>query len=77
MPKSKSKRRSYQPPPKKKAKPSPRWYGVIILCLLFGGALVIVLNYLNLMPGPQPQNLYLFVGLGMIALGFLGSTQWR
>ena len=77
MPKSKSKRRTYQPPPKKKPKPSPRWYGVMILCLLFGGALIIVLNYLNLMPGAQAENLYLFVGLGMIALGFLGATQWR
>ena len=77
MPKSKSRRRSYQAPPKKKPKPSPRWYGAVILCLLFGGALIIVLNYLNLMPGPQAENVYLFVGLGMIALGFLGATQWR
>jgi Cell division protein CrgA len=77
MPRSKSKRRRYQPPPRKKPKPSPRWYGGLILTLLFGGALVIVLNYLNLMPGAQPENIYLFVGLGLIALGFLGATQWR
>lgn len=77
MPRSKSKRRRYQPPPKKKPKPSPRWYGALILTLLFGGALVIVLNYLNLMPGPNAENIYLFVGLGLIALGFLGATQWR
>jgi len=76
MPKSKSKRRTYQAPPRKKPKPSPKWYGVLILCLLFGGALVIVLNYLSLLGG-SAKNLYLFVGLGMIALGFLGATQWR
>ena len=74
MPKSKSKR-GYQAPPRKKPKPSPKWYGVLILCLLFGGALVIVLNYLSLLGGTA-KNLYLFVGLGMIAVGFLGATQW-
>ena len=31
MPKSKSKRRRYQPPPHKKRKPSPRWFGWTIL----------------------------------------------
>jgi Cell division protein CrgA len=77
MPKSKSKRSRYQPPPRKKPKPSPRWYGWIILALLFGGAAIIVFNYLNLLPGPAAENVYLFVGLGLIALGFLGATQWR
>jgi protein-S-isoprenylcysteine O-methyltransferase Ste14 len=80
MPKSKAKRRRYQPPPRKKRKPSPRWFGPSILALMFVGVLVIVLNYLNLMPpwSPQPAgNLYLFVGLGLIALGFAASTQWR
>lgn len=79
MPKSKAKRRRYQPPPKRKPKPSPKWYGAAILTLMFAGVIVIVLNYLGLMPGTHKQatNLYLFVGLGLIALGFLGSTQWR
>jgi hypothetical protein len=80
MPRSKSKRRRYQPPPKKKLKPSPKWFGVTILSLMLLGTAVIVLNYLGLMPpwSPQPAaNLYLFVGLGLIALGFLAATQWR
>ncbi len=78
MPRSKSRRRRYQPPPKKKPKPSPRWYGWVILGLLFGGAAVIVLNYLSLLPwSDRAQNFNLFLGLGMIALGFLGATQWR
>jgi hypothetical protein len=77
VPRSKAKRRRYQPPPKKKPKPSPKWYGALILIVLFGGAAIIVLNYLNLLPGPSANNVYLFVGLGLIALGFLGSTQWR
>jgi len=84
MPRSKAKRRRYQPPPAKKPKPSPRWFGVLILSLMFAGVAVIVLNYLNLMPGFGPldvpgetNNFYLFSGLGLIALGFLLSTQWR
>ena len=79
MPKSKSKRSRYQPPPKKKPKPSPRWFGVLILTILGVGVLVIVLNYLRLdviLPG-APRNLYLWTGLGAIALGFGLATQWR
>ena len=79
MPKSKSKRRRYQPPPKPKPKPSPRWYGPLILFLMAAGVVVIVLNYMNLMPSStgQAQNLWLWVGLGSIALGFVGATQLR
>jgi cell division protein CrgA len=79
MPRSKAKRRRYQPPPKKKRKPSPKWFGALILGVMFVGVIVIVLNYLGLMPGTHKQatNLWLFVGLGLIAVGFAGSTQWR
>jgi hypothetical protein len=79
MPKSKSKRRRSQPPPKKKPKPSPKWLGPLILGLMFTGVIVIVLNYLGLMPTStgQASNLWLWVGLGGIALGFVGATQLR
>lgn len=79
MPRSKSKRRRYQPPPKPKPKASPRWLGVTILSVLLAGLAVIVLNYLGieqLLPG-APRNLYLWSGLGAIALGFGLATQWR
>ena len=79
MPKSKSKRRRYQPPPKKKPKPSPRWLGPSILTVMFLGVGVIVLNYMrvtDILPG-APRNLYLWAGLGLIALGFGAATQWR
>jgi len=77
VPKSKSKRRP-QPPPRKKRKPSPRWFGVLILGTMFAGVVIIVLNYLGLIPGTggSADNLYLFVGLGAIAVGFLLATQW-
>ena len=76
MPRSKSKRRRYQPPPRPRPKPSPRGLGPTILIILFVGLLVIVLNYLGLMPGGT-RNLYLWVGLGLIALGFGAATQLR
>jgi hypothetical protein len=45
--------------------------------VLFGGVILIVLNYLGfLLPG-SPRNLYLFVGLGLIALGFVAATRLR
>jgi hypothetical protein len=79
MPKSKSKRSRYQPPPKKKPKSSPPWFGVTILVVLLAGVAVIVLNYLGIeeiLPG-APRNLYLWGGLGAIAVGFGLATQWR
>jgi cell division protein CrgA len=79
VPKSKSKRRTYQPPPKKKPKASPPWLGTTILVVLLAGVAVIILNYLGIeqvLPG-APRNLYLWAGLGAIALGFGLATQWR
>lgn len=79
MPKSKSKRSRYQPPPKPKPKSSPRWFGVTVLAILFAGVLVIVLNYLGIqqiLPG-APRNLWLWSGLGAIAVGFGLATQWH
>lgn len=79
MPRSKSKRRRYQPPTKKASKSSPRWYGPIVLSVMGLGVVFIVANYLGIIPGTHSQatNMYLFIGLGLIALGFLASTQWR
>jgi Cell division protein CrgA len=92
MPKSKSKqkaRRRYGAPqtPKKRRRSSPRWFGILILGLMFAGVLVIVLNYLDLMPGftvpfvdwavaNVTNNFYLLGGLGLIAAGFMLATQW-
>jgi len=79
MPESKSKRSRYRPPPKKKPKASPRRYGAVALGLMFLGVLSIVLSYFGLIPGTNglASNTYLFVGLGLIAAGFIAATQWR
>jgi hypothetical protein len=46
---------------------------------MLAGVAVIVLNYLGIMPtsSGQADNLWLWVGLGAIAAGFLGATQLR
>jgi hypothetical protein len=78
VPKSKSKRTTYQPPPKKKPKASPPWFAPVVLIVLLAGVAVIVLNYMGLIPGTSgATNLYLWIGLGMIALGFAAATQLR
>jgi len=43
---------------------------------MLAGVIVIVLNYMGLMPGATSSG-WLWAGLGLIALGFVGATQWR
>lgn len=81
MPRSRQRQRRssrpYAPPaPKKKRKASPRWYGYLVLGLMLVGVAVIVLNYMDFIPGGT-QPYWLWVGLGVIAAGFGASTQWR
>ena len=47
-----------------------------MLTLLVAGMLLIVTNYLGVLPG-ETRNLYLFVGLGLITAGFITATRWR
>lgn len=85
MPKSKARqrqpRRRYQlePQRRKPHKKMARWYPWVVLGVIFLGIAVIVLNYIGLMPGTKGQatNAYLWAGLGLIALGFLGTTRLR
>ncbi len=89
MPKSRSRntaaqKRRYQLEPTKKAprqKPSPRWYAPLVLGLMGLGVVVIVLNYIwpSVLPFTHDVTspVALFVGLGMIGVGFLGTTKIR
>ncbi|HVD71518.1 MAG TPA: cell division protein CrgA [Actinomycetota bacterium] len=63
---------------KTKHKSSPRWYGPVLIGLMAAGVLVIVLNYVGLIPGTDSQAdpIYLWVGLGLIGVGFVGTTFW-
>ncbi|MGH9183689.1 MAG: cell division protein CrgA [Acidimicrobiales bacterium] len=60
----------------REAKVSPRWVPVLMFVLLLGGAGLIILNYLNLLPG-DADNTYLLVGLALITGGFITATQYH
>ncbi len=67
----------YTPPVPAKVKgPSPVWIPVLLFGLLIVGALLIMLNYMELLPG-APRNLYLLLGLGSILGGIMVATQYR
>lgn len=67
----------YTPPIPRSQKVSPPWVPALMFTLLGLGALVIVLNYVNLLPGPDPSNWYLLLGLGLITAGFATATQYH
>jgi hypothetical protein len=50
--------------------------GPLILALLIGGAIIIVLNYFNVLPA-GPSNWYLVGGIVLIAGGFVVATQYH
>jgi len=66
----------YTPPIPRNVKVSPKWMGPLILALLVVGALTIMLNYFNVLPG-APTNWYLVGGIVLIAGGFVIATQYR
>lgn len=67
----------YTPPIPKEYKVSEPWVPVVMFTLLGLGMLMIVANYLNLLPGEDPSNWYLLGGLGLITGGFIVATRWR
>ncbi len=84
MPVSKGRKKANRrppPPPKPdpiKAKgPSPRWYVITMAALMGGGLLLILLNYMGLVPGGDTDNLYLLIGLGGIGAGFAMTLNYR
>ena len=67
----------YTPPVPAKVKgPSPMCVPVLLFGLLILGSLVIILNYMQLLPG-SPRNLYLLLGLAGILGGIMVATQYR
>jgi hypothetical protein len=81
MPKSKGRRRpsrtaATKPVHHKDTKVSPTWYVVTMFSLMAIGVLVIVLNYIDLVPGGQ-RSMFLYSGLGAIAVGFLMTMNYH
>jgi hypothetical protein len=63
-----------EPQRRKRVKKTPRWYTPLVLGIMGVGVAVIVWNYLR---GDEASNAWLWSGLGLIALGFLGTTRIR
>jgi cell division protein CrgA len=67
-------RYTLEPARKKRVKPAPRWYAPLVLGVMGIGVAVIVWNYLR---GDNASNAFLWIGLGLIGVGFLGTTRIR
>ena len=66
----------YTPPIPREVKVSAPWVPITMGALLLVGAAMIILNYLELLPGGA-SNAYLLVGLALITGGFVTATQWH
>lgn len=69
----------YTPPIPREVKTSPKWVPVLMFTLLGAGLVVIILNYLGVMPtkSGEASNWYLLLGLGLITAGFITATGYR
>lgn len=66
----------YTPPaPTYKAGPSPWWVPALMFGLIIVGALVIMLNYMQVFG--DPKNIRLVIGLAFILGGIITATQYR
>ena len=67
----------YTPPVPRSEKVSPRWVPIVMFASLGLGMLVILANYVSLLPGNGPSNLYLLLGLVLITIGFVTATKFH
>lgn len=73
----------YTPPIPRERKVSPIWVPVLMFTLLGLGLLMILCNYLGLVPGFIPglpddtSNVYLLMGLGLILAGIITATNYH
>lgn len=70
----------YTPPnPAAHKGPSPRWVPVLMFALWGLGLLLIILNYMGVLPGAgdDGNGWYLVAGLGSILAGIMVATQYR
>jgi hypothetical protein len=85
MPKSKGRKKANKrpTPPKNPASaqvdergPSPVWYVTIMFGLMAVGIIVILVNYMNLLPGGTDSK-WLLGGLTLIGIGFAMTLNYR
>ena len=72
-------RRYTAPVPTAKRGPSPRWVPVLMFAFWGVGLLLIILNYMGVLPGSDNggNGWYLVAGLGSILAGIITATQYR
>ncbi len=66
----------YTAPTPKSTKRSAHWVPYVLSALLLSGLMVLVGNYLNMLPG-DAQNRYLLLGLGLVTGGFTMASTYR
>jgi hypothetical protein len=66
----------YTAPIPKDTRSSPKWFGFLVIGLMLAGALLLVGNYLQFLPGAV-SAWYLVTGLIAIIAGFLLATRLR
>ena len=80
MPKSKGRRKPKRvvtpPVTQHDTKVSPTWYVALMFSLMAIGVLVIILNYLDVVPGGQ-RSMILYLGLTSIAAGFIMTLNYH
>jgi hypothetical protein len=73
----------YTAPIPREVKVSPWWVPALMFTLLGLGVIIIILNYIGLVPGFLPflpddtSNVYLLIGLGLILAGIITATQYH
>ncbi len=67
----------YTPPVPRSEKVSPRWVPIVMFGSLGLGMLIILANYVSLLPGDEPSNMYLLLGLVFITVGFVTATKFH
>lgn len=66
----------YTAPTPEETRHSPSWWGPTLLALMILGVLIILLNYLTVLPGAA-SAWYLLVGLAVVFVGFGMATRYR
>lgn len=66
----------YTPPKKKTSHRTKRWLLGLIFGPLLLGALLIIVNFLAVLPGGE-SSWYLILGITLIAVGFAAATRYR